>query len=271
MAPDVSIIIVNYNTFDLTCKCVDSIRQKTDGCTYEIIVVDNNSSEPQTSEFPRLYPDVRFIRNETNAGFAKANNIGIAVAKGQYILLLNSDTQLSGNAILAALEYFKGHNSTAVVTTRLLYPDGKVQHNCQRFPSLRYKLFELLRLQKLSRRIGGRVLLGFFFNYDEVIHPDWVWGTFFMFPRTLLEKLPSGKLNEDYFLYVEDMVWCKAFRALGYQITFLPGAEVIHFMGQSGGNRNHHMKKNLEDFMRKHYGLVHRLAIRAADKLLGVS
>jgi GT2 family glycosyltransferase len=270
MAPEISVIIVNFNTFQLTCECVRSIRAKTVGCTYEIIVVDNASSESKTEALPQVLPDIIYVRNETNLGFAKANNVGLKIAKGKYILLLNSDTELSDNALLTAKQYLEENSAVGVTTVRLVYPDGRVQHNCHRFPSVRYKAFEFFRLQKLFPKEGGRSLLGSFFSYDQVIHPDWVWGTFFMFPRKIVDQLPGGKLNDDYFLYVEDMEWCKEIRELGYEITFLPTATIIHFLGKSGADRNQHMTENMKRFMRKHYSASQRVAISLFDKLLKI-
>lgn len=266
---DVSIIIVNYNTFRLTCQCIESIVERSEGFSYEIILVDNCSTEVDAGEFKKRFPEIVLISSDQNVGFAKGNNLGIREAKGKYILLLNSDTVLKNNAILLCKAHWDNYPHTAVVSARLEYADGTVQHNCQRFPSIRYKLFELFRLQKLvSRKRRGTILFGSFFDHDAPAFPDWVWGTFFMFRRELLTTLPEHKLADNFFMYGEDMQWCLEFRRRGYAIAFEPAAKVIHYMGQSGGTAKIWMEQNADIFMKKYYNPLSRWAIRNLDRLL---
>lgn len=257
----VSIIIVNYNTFALTCACIESIYQHCNSVEFEIIVVDNASGEVDPTEFVTRFPEVLLVRNKVNRGFAGGNNDGLAVATGDYLLLLNSDTWFTEDSLTPALTYLKRNSEVAALTVRLHYPDGKIQHNCQRFPSIRYTLAEIMRLQKLPFFRSGKLLYGSFFNYNEPAAPDWIWGTYFLMPRHWLLKLKGGRLSEDYFLYVEDMLWCRQFRDLGGKIAFIPDTTVIHAVGQSKGLRNEHMERNLEDFMHRYYSWVHRKAI----------
>jgi GT2 family glycosyltransferase len=267
--PQVSVIIVNYNTFELTCKCIQSILERTTGCSYEIIVVDNASVERDIKKISILFPAVTLIESDVNLGFAKGNNLGILHAKGEFILLLNSDAELQNDAISICLNFLRREKQVAVVSATLKFPDGITQHNCQRFPSIKYKLFELFRLQKiLPRAKSGKILLGFFFNYSEVVYPDWVWGTFFMFRRKLLDPLPGGKLADDFFMYVEDMQWCMEFRKLGYTIAFQPTALVTHYMGKSGGPKSKLIDQNMNQFMERYYSSSERFIIRCLDRLL---
>jgi GT2 family glycosyltransferase len=265
---EVSIVIINYNTFALTCGCINSIVKMTSGLKYEIIVVDNNSTEFPASDFKRKFQDIILIESPVNVGFAKGNNLGIARASGKYILLLNSDTVLLNDAVSRAKNFLECEQDVGVLAARLEYPDGRIQHNCQRFPSIRYKLFELLRLQKFLREFdGGKILFGPFFGYDSVAYPDWVWGTFFMFRRESLKLLPENKLADDFFMYVEDVQWCMDFKLIGYRIAFLPTARVIHLMGGSGSERNELMIKNMNQFMER-YSWVKRTVIQLLDYLL---
>lgn len=267
--PQVSVIIVNYNTFELTCKCVQSILEKTEGCSYEIIIVDNASTEAAIKNINILFPGVTLVVSEVNLGFAKGNNLGISRAKGDYILLINSDAELQNDAISICLNFLQQEKKVAAVSAVLKYPDGRTQHNCQRFPSIKYKLFELFRLQKVFTRVkSGKILLGFFFNYAEVVYPDWVWGTFFMFERRLLSLLPEKKLADDFFMYVEDMQWCMEFRKLGYSIAFQPAAVVTHHMGKSGGAKSTLIDENMNQFMERYYTRFERFIIRCLDRLL---
>lgn len=266
---EVSVIIVNYNTFDLTCLSIQSVIEKTNGLTYEIIVVDNASDEISPQEFKNKFPEIQLIVNSANEGFAKGNNLGIVRATGEYIILLNSDAMLKNNAIAICRNSLQQHPSVGAMAARLEYPDGRIQHNCQRFPSIKYKLIELLRLQKIiSKKRGGRLLLGPFFDYNDFIYVDWIWGTFFMFPRSILKQMPEHRLPDEFFMYGEDVQWCMEFNKLGYLIAFNPTSHVIHYMGKSGGAKSELMKSNMDTIMRKYYSFFNRKIIDWLDWLL---
>jgi GT2 family glycosyltransferase len=231
--------------------------------------VDNASYEVDPQKFLERFPNIILVVNPVNTGFSKGNNLGIAKATGNYVLLLNSDTLLKNNAVAIGVEVLQQNQHVAAMAARLEYPDGRLQHNCQRFPSIKYKAFELLRMQKLlpSSR-GGKILMGFFFDHNSPAEPDWVWGTFFMFRRELLQRLPEAKLNDHFFMYVEDVQWCMDFRRLGYSIAFDPRAQVIHLMGKSGGAKSSLMNENMNKFMEVHYSPLKRKLIRLLDRML---
>jgi GT2 family glycosyltransferase len=266
---DVSIIIINYNTFKLTCACIESVRKLTQDISYEIILVDNASTEIDAKVFKEKFSGITLIQSPTNVGFAKGNNLGIDRAKGDYILLLNSDTIVMNNVAGILLNFLQKRTSVAAVTCRLEFEDGVVQHNCQRFPAIRYKLFELFRLQKLlPRHIGGKLLYSSFFHYTSVAYPDWIWGTCFMFKKRLLQLLPEQKLPDDFFMYGEDVQWCLEFRKLGYRVAFDPTARIVHYMGKSGASKSIMMEENMLLLMDKYYSRIHQRCIRFLDRLL---
>lgn len=268
---DVSVVIINFNTFDLTCKCIQGVYSWTTGCSFEIIIVDNGSTERDPQDFVKKFPEIKLVKNRVNAGFAKGNNLALEVATGDFVLLLNSDTEFINNAIYICLQVIKNDSRIAVVGCRLTFPDGNTQHNCQRFPSIRYKLLELFRIQKvLPSAIVGKLLLGSFFSHNEAVFPDWIWGTFFMFRRDLLLLLPGNKLAEDFFMYVEDMQWCKDFRELGYRIAFVSNAQTLHYMGKSSGigRKVPMIDANTRLFMERYYSPWRRFLIKICDRLL---
>lgn len=232
---DVSVVIINYNTFRLTSSCIRSVLQHTRGLDFEIILVDNASSECDPLLFLREFPDIILVRNTENTGFARGNNTGIEKAKGEIILLLNSDTELTENSVLTCYNELKAQEKTAVITCRLVYPDRTVQRQCERFPLPGPAFLELSRLFKLlPKSVREEMLLGSFFPCDRPIHPDWVWGAFFMFRKKALDTIPGQKLSERFFMYCEDMEWCKIFRNAGWDIFFTPSTSVIHHVGSSG-------------------------------------
>lgn len=267
---DVSVIILNFNTFDVTCQCIRSIIEKTSECSFEIIVVDNGSTERSAKDFLKLFPQIILCENPVNVGFAKGNNCGITKATGEYVLLLNSDTVLQNDAISICFHSLKKGRNIGVIGCRLEYEDGTHQHSCQRFPSLRYKLFELLRLQKiLPKKLSGKILLGYFFDHTTFVFPDWIWGTFFMFKKSLLNELPENKLADDFFMYVEDMQWCMDFRKCGCQVAFEPRGKVIHLMeGQKNPRKLLLMETNREAFMKRNYSSFRVRLFKQLDKWL---
>ena len=123
----VSIIIINYNTYQLTYNCIQSIYDKCHGLDYEIILVDNSSNECNPDVFLEKFPNIVLVKSRENAGFSKGNNLGIEKAIGQYILLLNSDTVLVNDAVSICYEYLHSHATVGVVTTKLIFPDGRIQ------------------------------------------------------------------------------------------------------------------------------------------------
>jgi GT2 family glycosyltransferase len=245
---------------------------------YEIILVDNGSGEFNSANTAPWGEVVRLVVSDKNLGFAGGNNLGIAHASGKYILLLNSDTYLRENAVLKTFRYMEAHPEVGALSCRLIYPDGTVQSAAQRFPSIRYGLVELLRLQKLmSKKTAGKLLLGAFFDHQETVKADWVWGTYFMFPRKVLEDLPSGKLDDTFFMYGEDMQWCMDLRKAGYEVHFYGETEVVHLLSRSpidkasSSGKIAFMARNHEIFMKRHFGPVHRGAIRMIERLLRIS
>ncbi|GAB4446650.1 MAG: glycosyltransferase family 2 protein [Bacteroidales bacterium] len=238
----ISIIILNYNTFDLTVQCIRSVYAQTKGIDFEIILVDNASTECNPDKFKELFPDIVLVKNTENRGFSRGCNDGLKYAKGDYILLLNSDTVLLNNAIGITYHFLVSHSEAGIATCRLENKDGPPQNNCQRFPSKKLNLFEKLRLHKFfGKQKRGKIWFGPYFNYNETAFPDWVWGTFFMFPKSLLQVYPENKLPETFWMYVEDMEWCWLARKAGYKVAFIPDGRVLHF----GGNKANSSKKNI--------------------------
>ena len=256
----VSVIIVNYNTFSLTCEAVKSIIEYTSGVTYEIIVVDNKSTECDPELFYKKFPAIKLVKNSENSGFAKGNNLGIEAACGETILLFNSDAACLNDALSLTYAALAAEPGLGLTTARLEYPDGRVQHSCGRFPSINLQLIELLRLQKLmSPQQRGQILQGAFFTYDKPLYPDWVWGTYYHLKREVLEKMPGGQLADDFFMYAEDLQWSYTVRKLGYTIKYVPEARVLHHFSQSTKkekklNQGNMILKNEDTFFRREYG-----------------
>lgn len=232
--PEVSIIIINFNTFDLTCKCIDSIYKKTKNISFEVILVDNASTEYDANLFLKAFPNIKLIKNKINVGFAKGNNIGIAESSGKYILLLNSDTELNNNAVYLSYKKLQSDKKIGALSARLLSPDNSIQHPAGRFPSVYLELREFFRVNNFTNKVKlAKLYLYDRFDHQSETECDWIWGTFFMFPRKILRLFQENKLNEDFFMYGEDMQWCWHINKTGHKILYFPEAEVLHHGGAS--------------------------------------
>jgi GT2 family glycosyltransferase len=230
-----SIVIVNYNTFEMTCQCIESILQCTNGIHYEIILVDNASTECEAELFKNKFPSVQLVKNPKNNGFAKGNNLGIQYAGGETILLLNSDTYFEKSGIdniRTAYEYFieSEKENVGVMSIRQLYPDGKFQHNARRFKTIKWEILDLFRFLPylMSEHTRQIKMLGKYFDGKRNIDCDWVSGAFFMFRKKIIDRLPDKKLNDDFFMYGEDCQWCYDIGRIGYLIRFFSGSAVYH-------------------------------------------
>ena len=266
----ISIIILNYNTFDLTCQCIESIYKETKKVDFEIIIVDNASTVDDPDKFLELFPKIKLVKNTENRGFAGGCNDGIKVAKGDTILLLNSDTKLLNDAISITYDFLNSHPNVGIVTCRLENEDGSPQNNCYHFPSISKTLIELLRLQKFFPKSNfKKTLYGYFFDYDNIAYPDYIWGAFFMFPKKLLDIFSNQLLPETFWMYFEDMEWCWLARQAGYEIAFVPNGIVLHY-----GGKNHNpkalkmMNDNFNQFLKLYYNKMHAWIIIRLLKIL---
>jgi len=265
----VSVIIINYNTFQLTSEAIASIIEHTQGVTFEIILVDNASTECDPSRFEETFPSVKLVRNPDNSGFAKGNNLGIRHASGETFLLFNSDAACLNDALTLTYQALMEEDGVGLTTARLEYPSGALQPSCGRFPSVGLQLLELTRLQKLlSAEQKGRVLQGTFFDYATPLYPDWVWGTYYHLRREVVAQMPGGQLADDFFMYAEDLQWSYTIRRLGYKIKYVPKAHVLHHFSQSTKkdkrlNQGHMILRNEDTFFRREYGWLHTKALYA--------
>lgn len=231
----VSIIIINYNTYELTKKCIESVFTKTIATPFEIILIDNASTECKPEIFLELFPDIQLVKSRCNVGFAGGNNLGISKANGEYILLLNSDTELLNDAATEAIAVFEQEANIGVLSGQLISPDGSIQAQAGRFPSISREIRELFRLTKLlTPKQRAHYYLGTECDYNTPIDADWVWGAFFLFRKSDLEFFPDKKLHDTFFMYGEDMQWCYHFRkVLNKRIVVHPSPKIMHLVGAS--------------------------------------
>lgn len=248
---EISIIIINYNTFALTSNCIRSIIEHSCNSDYEIILVDNASTECDANLFLKEFPSIKLVKSEKNGGFAYGNNLGIEQATGKFILLLNSDTILIEDSIGKCLCYFYQHPEAGVLSCRMIFPDGKVQYTARRFRSISWELLDMFRFipSIMPYQQKAKRMLGKYFRHDLNMKCDWVNGAFFIFPKSVLDQLPGKKLDDRFFMYAEDQLWCEQIKKLGYDILFYSETSIIHI---NSGSTDISKQLQLRKTMMKH-------------------
>lgn len=228
---DISIIIVNYNTGDLAINCINSIREKTAGVTYEIIIVDNGSEDMSFQIKLGSTPDITVIKNPTNLGFGKANNIGADVASGKYLMMLNPDTILVNNALKIMFEFMEKPKNwnIAVCGGVLINLNGVPTVSSGKFPNGIKMVFESLPLINniLNFNRFGR-------DQDQFFFVDYVSGADFFIRKDIFKEI--GGFDPRYIAYYEDADLCKRLFQQGYKAAILKEAKIIHLQSQSVPN-----------------------------------
>jgi GT2 family glycosyltransferase len=237
--PDLSIVVVNWNTSDRLQSCLASVAQHLVDVNHEVIVVDNASEDGSPEMVAERFPSVRLIRNPTNTGFARANNQAMRVARGRWLLLLNSDTVLIDESVADLYRTLDRERTNGgdlgdvgVAHCRLMFPDGRLQHTAYRFPTLRRAAFEGLGLYKLtSTDFAAETLLAGYWDHARERDVDWVAGSFMLLPREVFDT--TGGFDERFFMYGEDLEWCYRIRDHGWRVRFFPRAAIVHHDHQS--------------------------------------
>lgn len=233
--PMVSVIIVSWNAREYLLQCLASLTPAVCRYPMEIIVVDNASSDGSAEAVASVFPQVHLLRNRANLGFARANNLGIAASTGRYVCLVNSDVKVLPECINRLVDYCEGHRTVGMVGPRIIGRDGKLQRSCRGFPGVWNMFCRALALDYFfprSRWFGGFLL--FHWPQDCLREVDMLTGCFWLVRRQALVQV--GLLDERFFMYGEDMDWCKRFWLKGWQLVFVPSAEAIHYGGASSSN-----------------------------------
>lgn len=257
--PDLSIVVVNWNTLDLLRDVLRSVHDNPAGIRSEVIVIDNASSDGSADMVADEFPQTVLIRNADNRGFAAANNQGFSVSTGRHILLLNSDTIVLGDVLGASVRYLDTHPDVGAMGCRVLNPDRSMQRTCSMWPSLLNLTLLTSGLWKLhppvlARFLGRYQMMGW--QRDSERPVEVISGCYLMLRREVLEQI--GPLDEDFFFFGEETDWCRRMRDAGWRLMFAPVGEIIHYGGASAHKLNHRRDLLLTDAMvrlhRKHGG-----------------
>jgi GT2 family glycosyltransferase len=254
-APDVSVVLVNWNGLALTAAAIESLFDGTRGVTYEVIVVDNGSKDGSVTALAARFPSIRLIGNEANEGFGRAVNQGFRAAAGRYLLTLNNDTRLLGDTVGESVRYLDRHAGVGALGVLHYNADEArtVQPSAYHLPAPLGELLALVGLRRLAPADG--------FDPTREADVGWICGSYMMIRRECLEAV--GMFDERFFAYDEDIDWCIRAQRAGWSIRFWPGAALVHL----GGGVAPHMRdktfvhfRSRLTFLRKHHSAAIALA-----------
>ena len=254
--PDISIVIVNWNTSSELEACLRSVREEN-SIRLETIVIDNASSDDSAEMVRREFPQIQLIENKANLGFAKAANQGIKSSSGRYVLLLNPDSEVKPGALSALVRFGDENPEVGIFGPKVLYPDGSLQYSCRGFPTVAAGFFRNTILTKYFPRnsyIFDYLMLGW--DHSEPREVDWVSGAALVARRDLLEDI--GMLDERFYMYCEDVDLAYRAHNKNWRVTYFPLATVVHACSKASSQNPNRMiiehHKSIFRYFRKHHG-----------------
>ncbi len=259
MSAVLSIIIVSWNVRDLLQRAITSVyaswgRQPG----LEIVVVDNASHDDSVVMLRADFPEVIVIANTENRGFPAGNNQGLTAATGDFLLLLNPDTEIAADALPGMVEYLQSHPDVGLVGPQLRNPDGSVQSSRRRFPTLPVLFLESTWLEKLA----PRKLLRYYYAQEQpddlVQDVDWITGAAMLTRRETVAQV--GGMDEGFFMYSEELDWCRRIKEAGWRVVYFPEARIVHHEGKSSEQvvaaRHIYFQSSKVRYTRKYHGNV---------------
>jgi len=253
---DVSVVIVSWNTCEILHQCLKSIYATIRSISFEVIVIDNGSTDGSVEMIRQEFDRVKLLMNSENRGFAAANNQGVSIANGRYVLLLNSDTIVLDRAIEKTVAFADVHPDGAVTGCRALNPDRTLQGTCFMFPSLLNLLLLSSYLPQIypRSRFFGRERMTWW-GRNDAREVDVVTGCFMLVRKEAISEI--GLMDEQFFMYSEETDWCYRFKAKGWKNWFTPDGEIVHIGGASAaklGARRAELQSNSDvRYMFKHW------------------
>ncbi|MDP3994495.1 MAG: glycosyltransferase family 2 protein [bacterium] len=243
---ELSIIVLNYNTRDLTLDCLSSLKKVNNETDFEIILCDNGSTDGSVEAITKKYPEVIIVKNNINLGFAKGNNTARKVARGKYVLFLNSDTIVNKGVLPKTIQYIKTHPDTGAVTCKLVLADGSLDKDSRRsFPTPWVAFTHLvLHLDKLFPK--SKLFARYWYGYispDAVQEVDVIQGAYFLTSKKLLDEVDW--FSEDYFLDGEDIDLCWKIKKKGYKVIYYPDVYILHLKGVTKGKNKQTQKSTV--------------------------
>jgi GT2 family glycosyltransferase len=257
---DVTVILIYYNTAHLFDQLFGALKAAQGGLKCQIIVVDNASRDDSVEILRTQYPYAELIENKLNIGFARANNQALPLARGRYILLLNTDAFVSTNTLQKTIEFMDAHHRCGLLGVKLVGRDRSLQPSCRYFPTPWNVFLASTGLKWFFP--GARLVDDMSWDHSSVRECDWVPGCYYLVRREVIEHV--GLFDPRYFLYYEEIDHCRAVRRAGWSVIYYPFTEVVHIGGESAASEASLIASSRQIsalrvesellYFRKHYG-----------------
>jgi N-acetylglucosaminyl-diphospho-decaprenol L-rhamnosyltransferase len=260
--PDLTVILVNYNTGHLFDRLFSSLKDASGGLLIQTILVDNASKDDSVATLRSNYPTVELIENQVNVGFGRANNQALPLVRGRYVLLLNTDAFVAPNTLRKTLNFMQTHPRCGVLGVKLVGEDGSLQPSCRYFPTPWNTFLSTTGLQRFFPR--SKLMDDMSWDHATVRNCDWVPGCFYLLRHEVIERV--GLFDPRFFLYFEEVDHSRAVKNDGWDVTYYPFTQVVHIGGESAKSRGSLTSAGRQVsaiqiesellYFRKHYGLV---------------
>ena len=263
---DISVVILSWNDRQHLEICLESLEQAKVGCSLEVIIVDNASTDGSPEMVRCKFPGMKLIQNQENLGFAIGNNIGIKASSGRYVCLLNSDIKLLNMCLQGLYDYMERSPDIGILGPKIMNADLTHQSSCRRFPGLWNNFCSAVGLASVFKQVSafsGEHML--YFHGDSVLDVDVLVGCFWFVRREAMSQF--GVLDEDFFMYAEDVDWCKRCWRTGWRVVFFPDVQAIHYRGGSSIKQDPiwvalTQQRSILHYWKKHHGAAARIGIR---------
>lgn len=277
---DISVILVSYNTIDMTKKALNDLFASVGNLEMEVFMIDNASRDNSAEVLRREYPHITLIENQQNVGFGRANNQALPFIRGRYVLLLNTDAFVESDTLFKTMQYMEAHPKCGMLGVRLLGRDGTLQPSCRYFPTSWNIFLERTNLKKFFKHT--KLIDDMSWDHNSVRNCDWVPGCYALIRKEVIDQV--GLFDPRYFLYYEEVDHCFAAKRAGWEVAYFPDSTVVHVGGESAkqdaaiSSKSHQIESlQIESellFFRKNHGLIgvlaHLLLNSLADFILFV-
>ena len=221
----VSVLIIHYNTPSLLKRCLTSLFEQDQGISFQVLVVDNASPDTSVRSLVPIFPNIKFLFNCENLGFARACNQGIEISQAPYVLLLNPDTVLPPGGLKDLVDFMEGFPNTGMCGPKLVNSDGSLQYSCRRFPSVRTLILRITRLERVFTKARDAYLM-VDWDHAGIREVDWVIGAAMMLRRDALDAIDA--FDDNFFMYYEDLDLCYRLWQNGWKVCYNPNIAIVH-------------------------------------------
>jgi N-acetylglucosaminyl-diphospho-decaprenol L-rhamnosyltransferase len=273
---DISVILVSYNTDEMTKEALSHLFSSLHDFDMEVIVIDNDSKDHSVDVLRNDFPQVTLIENKANVGFGRANNQALPYIKGRYVLLLNTDAFVEPDTITKTVQYMDANPECGILGVKLLGRDGELQPSCRYFPTPWNLFLTRTGLNRIFRRT--KLVDDMSWDHASVRECDWVPGCYYLVRKEVIDQV--GLFDPRYFLYYEEIDHCFAAKSAGWKVRFFPYTSVVHIGGESAKSEGEITKSgrqinslNIESellYFRKNHGLIGVLTHLLLNSLAGI-